>query len=67
MNHYQLTEIFFQVTQKSVQDHYQTLEKAFKKQKQEEDGTSGTNPEKTEVDAALSDIIERFKETQKVQ
>ena len=63
----QLTEISFKVTQRSVQDHYQTLEKAYKKQKREEDGASGINPEETEVDVALSDIIERFEETQKVQ
>ena len=63
----QLTEISFKVTQRSVQDHYQTLEKVYKKQKREEDGASGINPEETEVNVALSDITERFEETQKVQ
>ena len=61
----QLTEIFFKVTQRSVQDHYQPLEKAYKKQKREEDGASGINPEETEVDVALSDIIERFERDSK--
>ena len=32
----QLTDISFKVTQRSVQDHYQTLEKTCKKQKREE-------------------------------
>ena len=41
----QLTEISFKVTQRSVQDHYQALEKSYKKQKQEEDRQSGIIPE----------------------
>ena len=32
----QLSDIPFKVTQRSVQDHYQTLEKTCKKQKREE-------------------------------
>ena len=54
----QLTDISFKVTQRSVQDHYQTLEKTYKKQKRKEDRQSGINPEETEVDIALPDIIE---------
>ena len=54
----QLTDISFKVTQRSVQDHYQTLEKTYKKQKRKEDRQRGINPEETEVDIALPDIIE---------
>ena len=62
----QLTDISFKVTQRSVQDHYQTSEKTCKKQKREEYRQSGINPEETEVDFALADIIERFEEAQKI-
>ena len=62
----QLTDISFKVTQRSVQDHYQTLEKSYKKQKKEEYRQSGIIPEEIEVDFALTDIIERFKEAQKI-
>ena len=61
----QLKDISFKVTQRSVQDRYLTLEKTYKKQKREEDKQSGINPEETEVDFALADIIERFEEAQK--
>ena len=61
----QLTDISFKVTRRSVQDHYQTLEKSYKKQKWEEHRQSGINPEETEVDLTLADIIERFEEAQK--
>ena len=54
----QLTEISFKVTKRSVQDHYQTLKKTYKNKKREEDRQSGINPEETEVDFALADIIE---------
>ena len=53
----QLTDISFIVTQRSVHDHYQTLQKTHKKQKREEDRQSGINPEETEADFALADII----------
>ena len=62
----QLKDISFKVTQRSVQDRYLTLEKTYKKQKREEDKQSGINPEETEVDFALADIIERFEEAQKI-
>ena len=54
----QLTDISFKVTRRSVQDHYQTLEKSYKKQKHEEHRQSGINPEETGVDLTLADIIE---------
>ena len=62
----QLKDISFKVTQRSVQDRYLTLEKTYKKQKREEDKQSGINPEETEVDFALADIIQRFEEAQKI-
>ena len=62
----QLSDIPFKVTQRSVQDHYQTLEKTCKKQKREEYRQTGINPEETEVDFALADIIERIEEAQKI-
>ena len=55
----QLTDISFKVTQWSVQDLYQSLEKTYKR---EEDRQSWINPEETEVDFALTDIIEQFEE-----
>ena len=45
----ELTDISFKVTQKSVRDHYQILEKTYKKQKQEEDRQSEINPEETDI------------------
>ena len=54
----QLTDASFKVTQRSVQDQYQTLEKTYKKQKREEDRQKGINPEETEADFALADIID---------
>ena len=54
----QLTDISFIVTQRSIHDHYQTLQKTYKKQKREEDRQSGINPEETKVDFALVDITE---------
>ena len=45
----ELTDISFKVTQKSVRDHYQILEKTYKKQKQEEDRQSEINLEETDI------------------
>ena len=47
---------------KTIIRHYK---KTCKNQKREEDRQSGINPEETEVDFALADIIERFEEAQK--
>ena len=63
---YQLRDISFKVTQRSVQDHGHTFEKTCKKQKREEDRQSGINPEEREVDFALTDITERFQEAQNI-
>ena len=56
----------FQSYTKIIQDHYQLLEKTYKKQKREEDRQSRINPEGAEVDFALADIIQRFEEAQKI-
>ena len=61
----ELKDYSFKATQRSVQDHYLTLEKAYKKQKREEDRQSGTSPEETEADIALADKIEGLEESQK--
>ena len=68
MNHSINSQAFNQlkVTQNSVQDNYQTLEKTYKKQKREEDRQSGINPEEVEADIAWTDIIEQFEEDQKI-
>ena len=48
---------------KTIIRHYK---KTCKNQKREEDRQSGINPEETEVDFALADIIQRFEEAQKI-
>ena len=65
MNHSINSQTCLSKLERTVQDHYQTLEKTYKKQKRKEDRQSGINPEETEVDIALADIIERFEEAQK--
>ena len=66
MNHSINSQKYLSKLQRSVQDHYQTLEKSYKKQKQEKDRQSGIIPEEIEVDFALTDIIEQFEEAQKI-
>ena len=63
LNH--LTDTF-QSTQMFFQDYCQTWRKTCKKQKQEEDRQRGINPEETDVDIVLADIIEWFEEAQKI-
>ena len=48
------------------QDYCQTWRKTCKKQKQKEDRQRGINPEETDVDIVLADIIEWFEEAQKI-
>ena len=66
MNHSINSQTCLSKLERTVQDHYQTLEKTYKKQKRKEDRQSGINPEETEVDIALPDIIEWFEEAQKI-
>lgn len=50
----------FNVTQKSVRDHYNLLEKQQKRRLREEEKASGISPEPTELESALEDIMELF-------
>ena len=59
-------ELYFKVTQRTVWDRYKLLVDNFKKREQEEAAASRISPEETESDIALADIIERFKETDKI-
>ena len=43
------------------------MEKAFKSKLNEEEKASGISPEEKEVDVAIGDILERFKESRKQQ
>ena len=61
----QIGEPKFKATQVAVQDRYSLLEKAFKSKRNEEEKTRGISPEEKEVDVAIVDILERFKESRK--
>ena len=51
----------FRVTQRSVRDHYSTMEKRRRKKVREEDRASGIAPEEDkELDQLLDEIIELF-------
>ncbi|XP_028413114.1 uncharacterized protein LOC114535973 [Dendronephthya gigantea] len=51
----------FYVTQKSVRDHYNLLEKQQKRKLREEERASGIAPDHSEFEISIEDIIERFK------
>lgn len=56
----------FHVTQRSVRDHYSTMEKRRRKKAREEDRASGIAPEEDkELDQLLDEIIELFDESDK--
>ena len=55
----------FKVMLRAVQDRYSVLEKAFKSRRNEEEKASDISPEEKEVDVAIGDISERFKESRK--
>ena len=50
----------FNVNQKAVRDHYNYLEREYKKKVREEERASGTSPQNSDLDDAVGDIIERF-------
>ena len=52
----------FKVTFRSVRDRYGLLLKKYKTKWNEEGKSSGTNPDYTELDGALMDLIQRFDE-----
>jgi hypothetical protein len=55
-----LDEPSFHVTQKSLRDHYNLLEKQQKKRLREEAKASGISPDHSEFEDAMEDIIELF-------
>ena len=54
----------FRVTGRSIRDHLKTLIDNFKRKQREEEKASGINPDETELDIALRDIIDRFNEAE---
>ena len=50
----ELKDVSFKVAQRSVQDRYQVLEKAFKKTRNEEEKASGINPVETDLYHAIA-------------
>ena len=54
----------FRVTGRSIRDHLKTLIDNFKRKEREEEKASGINPDETELDIALRDIIDRFNEAE---
>ena len=57
----------FHVTQRSVRDHYSTMEKRRRKKVREEDRASGIAPEEDkELDQLLDETIELFDESDKI-
>lgn len=57
----------FRVTQRSVRDHYSTMEKRRRKKVREEDRASGIAPEEDkELDQLLDETIELFDESDKI-
>lgn len=55
----QNTEPSFRVNQNSVRDHYKKLVDRYKKKIREELNSSGINPEPSELDSMLEEIVER--------
>ena len=57
----------FRVTQRSVRDHYSTMEKRRRKKVREEDRASGIAPEEDkELDQLLDETVELFDESDKI-
>ena len=52
----------FKITSRSVRDRYGLLVKKYKTKWNEEEKSSGTNPDYTELDGALMDLMQRFDE-----
>lgn len=53
---------YFKVSQRSVRDHFKTLEDNHKKKRRQEEKASGIDVVDTEVDIGMDDILERFNE-----
>ena len=54
-----IREPTFKVDQRAVRDHYKKLITRFKRKQREELPASGINPEETELDLMLAEIVER--------
>ncbi|CAH3185724.1 unnamed protein product, partial [Porites lobata] len=52
------SDVYFSVTKRSVRDHIAVLIKKYKKKMKDEEKASGINPEPTELEQALAEIIE---------
>ena len=52
----------FRVSQRSVRDRYQLLEKKHKRKLSDEEKATGISPEDSEIDEAMEDIIAQFEE-----
>ena len=52
-------EATFKVDQRAVRDHYKKLITRFKRKQREGLSASGINPEETELDSMLAEIVER--------
>ena len=57
----------FRVNARSVRDHLNTILEKFKRKMNAEERASGSNPDETELDIALQDILERFKQIEEEQ
>ena len=60
-------KLYLKVTQQSARDRYKLLVDNFKKREQEKAAASEISAEETEIDVALADITERFKEADEMQ
>ena len=60
-------KLYLKVTHQSARDRYKLLVDNFKKREQEKAAASEISAEETEIDVALADITERFKEVDEMQ
>ena len=60
-------KLYLKVTHQSARDRYKLLVDNFKKREQEKAAASEISAEETEIDVALADITERFKEADEMQ
>ena len=62
-----IEEPVFKGSTRSVRDRYTLLVKKYKTRRNEDLKASGSNPEHTELDDALQDLIERFEEADNIR
>ena len=66
MNHSINSQTYLSKLERTVQDHYQTLEKTLKNKNGKKTGKVGSIQKSQNFDFALADFIERFEEAQKI-